>query len=31
MLKARINKKKNAKCDITIEDLLEGVNNFGEL
>jgi ferredoxin-fold anticodon binding domain-containing protein len=31
MLKARINKKKNAKCDITIEELLEGVNNFGEL
>ena len=31
MMKARLNKKKNAKCDITIEELLEGVNNFGEL
>lgn len=29
MLKAKDNKKKNAKCDHTIEELYEKVNNFG--
>jgi hypothetical protein len=29
MLKAKDNKKKNAKCDHTLEELYEKVNNFG--
>jgi hypothetical protein len=31
MLKARDNKKKNAKCDHTIEELNEKINDFGEV
>ena len=31
MLKAKLNKKKNSKCDHTIEELLEKVNNFDKL
>jgi hypothetical protein len=31
MLKAKDNKKKNAKCDHTLEELFEKVNNFGEV
>lgn len=29
MLKAKDNKKKNAKCDHTLDELYEKVNNFG--
>ena len=31
MLKAKENKKKNAKCDHTIEELFEKIKNFGEV
>ena len=31
MLKARENKKKNAKCGHTIEELTEKINNLGEV
>jgi len=31
MLKAKENKKKNAKCGHTMEELLEKVDNFGEV
>ena len=31
MLKARENKKKNAKCDHTQEELFEKINNLGEV
>lgn len=31
MLKAKENKKKNAKCGHTIEELLEKINEFGEV
>jgi hypothetical protein len=31
MLKARENKKKNAKCGHTIEELFEKINNLGEV
>lgn len=31
MLKARLNKKKNAKCDHTEDELLEKIQSFGEI
>jgi hypothetical protein len=31
MLKAKVNKKKNAKCDHTSDELLEKIQNFGEV
>jgi hypothetical protein len=31
MLKARLNKRKNAKCDHTHEELFEKIQNFGEV